>query len=193
MPRPQVQRWAYPCPEVGQVRCQQQIEQCSPTSRSSPRRLRLTSELRYHTSLPHERLMPCCRYDAPGLAVHYLLRLLPSREPIGTVRIVPTKMKIGRLCLHADYRKHGFGSDLMVKGQLHLGSYLAERGLGPSQIALHSQIPVVPFYAKCVERVHMMPPPPDLTLCTISFHVDWGMKPLERSSMKKALRIRRWS
>ncbi|KAG8890490.1 hypothetical protein FRB98_007837 [Tulasnella sp. 332] len=87
-------------------------------------------------------------YDEGGLSVHYLLQMLPSKEPAGTVRIVPSKTKIGRLCLLPDYRKHRFGSDLMSKAHGFLQSYLAEHHLKEGKISLHAQIPVIPFYAR---------------------------------------------
>lgn len=82
-------------------------------------------------------------YDDPGQSVHFLLRLLPSLEPIGTIRLVLAKGKVGRLCLLKDYRKCGFGRDLMVKCHQMSAS---EPGL--SQTELYAQIPAMPFYAK---------------------------------------------
>ncbi|KAG8865133.1 hypothetical protein FRB96_000022 [Tulasnella sp. 330] len=79
--------------------------------------------------------------------------MLPSKEPAGTVRIVPSKTKIGRLCLLPDYRKHRFGSDLMSKAHGFLQSYLAEHHLKEGKISLHAQIPVIPFYARWVNSV----------------------------------------
>lgn len=83
------------------------------------------------------------QYDKPGASVHFLLRLLPSLEPIGCVRLVTSKGKVGRLCVLKEYRKYGFGRDLMTKCHA-----LAADKLGTREFQLHSQIPVIPFYAK---------------------------------------------
>ncbi|KAG8927564.1 hypothetical protein FRC01_007248 [Tulasnella sp. 417] len=82
-------------------------------------------------------------YDEPGASVHCLLRLLPSLEPIGCVRLVTAKGKVGRLCVLKEYRSYGFGRDLMDKCHA-----LAADKLGTREFQLHSQIPVIPFYAK---------------------------------------------
>ncbi|KAG8953672.1 hypothetical protein FRC04_001876 [Tulasnella sp. 424] len=82
-------------------------------------------------------------YDKGDASVHFLLRLLPSLEPIGCIRLVKAKGKIGRLCVLKEYRKYGFGRDLMNKCH-----ELAATKLGTREFQLHSQIPVIPFYAK---------------------------------------------
>ncbi|KIO15305.1 hypothetical protein M407DRAFT_247254, partial [Tulasnella calospora MUT 4182] len=82
-------------------------------------------------------------YDKPGASVHFLLRLCSSLEPVGCVRLVKAKGKVGRLCVSKDYRKYGFGRDLM--NQCHS---IAAGKLGTREFQLHSQIPVIPFYAK---------------------------------------------
>ncbi|KAG8927563.1 hypothetical protein FRC01_007247 [Tulasnella sp. 417] len=87
-------------------------------------------------------------YDKPGASVHFLLRLLPSLEPLGCARLVIAKGKIGRLCILKDYRKYGFGRDLMNKCHA-----LAADKLGTREFEVHSQIPVIPFYAKYVVDV----------------------------------------
>ncbi|KAG9015542.1 hypothetical protein FRB94_000147 [Tulasnella sp. JGI-2019a] len=87
-------------------------------------------------------------YDEGDLSVHYLVQILPLKEPAGVVRIVPSKMKIGRLCILPEYRKYRFGSDLMVKAHDYLRSCMIEYELKEASISLHAQIPVVPFYAR---------------------------------------------
>jgi len=87
-------------------------------------------------------------YDSPGLAVHLLLRLVPSQLAVGTVRIVPPKLKIGRLCVLPEYRKYGFGKDLMLRSHEIISANLVKRGDKQGQIVLHAQIPVVAFYGK---------------------------------------------
>lgn len=82
-------------------------------------------------------------YDDHGVSVHFLLRLLPSLEPIGVVRLVLSKGKVGRLCVLQEYRQHGFGRDLMMKCH-----ELAASRLGLKQVELHAQIYVIPFYAR---------------------------------------------
>jgi predicted GNAT family N-acyltransferase len=59
------------------------------------------------------------RYDRPGRAVHFLLRSVPDRQPMGTLRIVekPLEYKLGRLCILKQYRGLHFGEDLVsVRG-----------------------------------------------------------------------------
>jgi len=82
-------------------------------------------------------------YDEPGQSVHLLLRLLPSKQTIGCVRIVLAKGKVGRLCVLKGYRQYGFGRDLMEK--LH---EVAISKYGIKRFELNSQMPVVRFYAK---------------------------------------------
>ncbi|PVG00469.1 acyl-CoA N-acyltransferase [Serendipita vermifera] len=93
------------------------------------------------------------KYDGPGKSTHLLLRLVPSLEPIGTVRLVhlsSTEKKLGRLCVLKEYRNFKFGKDLV----LAVHDYLQKQGSppdaeGPISISLHSQIYVKGFYAKC--------------------------------------------
>lgn len=132
----------------------------------------------------------CTRYDEGGLSVQYLLQVLPSKEPAGTVRIVPSKMKIGRLCLLPDYRKHGFGSELMRKAHEYLQSYLAEHHLKEVQVALHSQLPVVPFYARCVASA--------VTIRMVTHKCSamasgWVIPPWATPSTRTVLHTRGWS
>jgi len=82
-------------------------------------------------------------YDEPSVSVHFLLRLLPSLQPVGTVRLVVANGKVGRLCVLPDYRQYGFGRDLMVRCHGMAASHF-----GLQQMVLHAQIPVMPFYER---------------------------------------------
>ena len=82
--------------------------------------------------------LPVCRYDRSPETVHFLLRLLPSEEPIGTIRVYPLRASdssstpieihgkdashahltyptfgLGELCVLHQYRKHKFGHRLV--------------------------------------------------------------------------------
>ena len=83
------------------------------------------------------------RYDEPGRSIHILLRLLPSNEPLGTVRLVVALGKVGRLCILPPYRKFGFGRDLM--NHCH---ETARSKYGLKKAQLHSQVPVISFYER---------------------------------------------
>lgn len=93
------------------------------------------------------------KYDEPGKSTHILLRLVPSLEPIGTIRIVhlsPSEKKLGRLCVLGPYRGFKFGKDLTLAAHEFILTGLKANVNGPSSISvkLHSQIYVKGFYAK---------------------------------------------
>lgn len=89
-------------------------------------------------------------------ATHFLLRLLPSKLAIGTIR--GTKMvdsngdayyKLSRLAVLKPYRRYRFGRDLV----LALHGWVKEDAKCSSNVNLvkvvaHSQIPVRSFYSK---------------------------------------------
>ncbi|KAL4076203.1 acyl-CoA N-acyltransferase [Scleroderma citrinum] len=92
-------------------------------------------------------------------ATHFLLRLLPSMVPIGTIRAV--KMigqgenqdiyyKLGRLAVLKSYRRHRFGRDLILA--FHEWAKEDRKRsydhLEVAKVVAHSQIPVKPFYSK---------------------------------------------
>ncbi|KAI0254831.1 acyl-CoA N-acyltransferase [Lactifluus subvellereus] len=88
-------------------------------------------------------------------AEHFLLRLLPSLQPIGTVRASRTSSqgvpyyKLSRLAVLDEYRKHHFGRELVFA--LHEWTIADSLSRGDEQsvkVACHSQIPVKAFYAK---------------------------------------------
>ncbi|KDQ08856.1 hypothetical protein BOTBODRAFT_37553 [Botryobasidium botryosum FD-172 SS1] len=85
-------------------------------------------------------------YDA--VAIHLLLRLVPSLEPIGTIRLITPKYKLTRLCVLPRYRKLRLG-DLLVK-ELHKYAIQDARTRSLDQITIvtHSQIPVKAFYKR---------------------------------------------
>jgi predicted GNAT family N-acyltransferase len=83
-----------------------------------------------------------------------LLRLLPSLQPIGTVRAwrassdgVP-QYKLGRLAILKAHRKHRFGRELMLALHDWVTSDYQSRGEQSAKVVCHSQIPVKAFYAK---------------------------------------------
>jgi predicted GNAT family N-acyltransferase len=94
--------------------------------------------------------------DTPGKSTHVLLRLVPSLEAIGTIRIVhlsPSEEKIGRLCVLKSYRNFKFGMDLMLEAHNYLLTKLKntatqDGGENSVLVSLHSQLYVKGFYQK---------------------------------------------
>ncbi|KAI0642456.1 acyl-CoA N-acyltransferase [Trametes meyenii] len=86
-------------------------------------------------------------------ATHILLRLIPSLEPIGTIRCVKVKnyYKLTRLAVLKEYRKFRFGRLLVeslhdyVKFDAKTSSH---EGSDSAQVVTHSQLPVKGFYSK---------------------------------------------
>jgi predicted GNAT family N-acyltransferase len=78
--------------------------------------------------------------------------LIPSLEPIGTVRLVdlsPTKKKLGRLCVLKEYRSFKFGKDLVLASHKAIIERTRATGiLEELEVSLHSQLYVKGFYAK---------------------------------------------
>jgi len=88
-------------------------------------------------------------------ATHFLLRLVPSLTPIGTVRAhrVEGKIyyKLSRLAVLKPYRQYRFGRDLVLA--LHQwvkndNDAKQIAGLPVAQLICHSQLPAKGFYAK---------------------------------------------
>ncbi|KAK4689805.1 hypothetical protein P7C73_g281, partial [Tremellales sp. Uapishka_1] len=84
-----------------------------------------------------------------------------TSTPIGTIRYTPSKSKLGRLALSAEYRKYGFGRILVdalenhVKGGADgkVGDLVQEKeGKRVIDIRANAQVPVIPFYEKCGYR-----------------------------------------
>ncbi|KAL7282568.1 hypothetical protein ACG7TL_004039 [Trametes sanguinea] len=92
------------------------------------------------------------RYDEE--ATHILLRLLPDRTPVGTIRCTRLKhyYKLSRLAVLKEYRKYRFGAALVQSLHDHVKADARASGLAGSDAAAkviaHSQIPVKGFYAK---------------------------------------------
>ena len=85
-------------------------------------------------------------------ATHFLLRLLPSLMPVGTIRLVKGLgyYKLSRLAVLKDYRQYRFGRALVLT--LHDFVRHDAKGNGEMdcvRIVSHSQIPVKGFYSKC--------------------------------------------
>ncbi|KIJ20385.1 hypothetical protein PAXINDRAFT_160959 [Paxillus involutus ATCC 200175] len=86
-------------------------------------------------------------------ATHFLLRLLPSLSPIGTIRAYKVEganyHKLSRLAVLRQYRKYHFGRDLVLA--LHRWVKDDAKRTGEMQVAkvvCHSQLPVKGFYSK---------------------------------------------
>ncbi|KZO92338.1 hypothetical protein CALVIDRAFT_520319 [Calocera viscosa TUFC12733] len=93
--------------------------------------------------------LPPDRYDAPGRSVHFLLRLVPSHTPIGTIRMTRNPRKLGRLAVLAQYRKYKFGAALVLRThEWVLAQDPSTGGETPYDVVAHAQLYVKPFYAK---------------------------------------------
>ncbi|TFK99194.1 acyl-CoA N-acyltransferase [Pterulicium gracile] len=85
---------------------------------------------------------------------HILLRLDEGGKPVGTIRgtykpsISPNTYKLSRLAILQDYRKYGWGGVLVNAFHDWVKEDAQKRGIRDPVVALHSQIPVKPFYAK---------------------------------------------
>jgi GNAT superfamily N-acetyltransferase len=113
--------------------------------------LKLTSKLLdYWPAFESVTDICSCRYDEPFASTSLLLRLVPSLTPIGTVRITPSKNKISRLCILAEYRKYGFGAELMTQAHKFAAGLAKAQGQHEIELGLHSQIPAKRFYSKYV-------------------------------------------
>ncbi|KAH9850796.1 acyl-CoA N-acyltransferase [Lenzites betulinus] len=89
-------------------------------------------------------------------ATHILLRLLPSRKPVGTIRCVKLKeyYKLTRLAVLKECRQHRFGRVLVQSLHDYVRAHAKASGaaLGSPgrtvKVVAHSQIPVKGFYVK---------------------------------------------
>ncbi|RPD66950.1 acyl-CoA N-acyltransferase [Lentinus tigrinus ALCF2SS1-7] len=86
-------------------------------------------------------------------ATHILLRLVPSLQPIGTIRCVKMKgyYKLTRLAVLKDYRQYRFGRALVQSLHDFVKSDAKASGSRVSdtvKVIAHSQIPVKGFYGK---------------------------------------------
>ncbi|KAH9965807.1 acyl-CoA N-acyltransferase [Russula dissimulans] len=87
-------------------------------------------------------------------AEHFLLRLLPSLQPIGTVRAIrPSSQgvpyyKLGRLAVLKEHRQHHFGRELVFALHNWVLVDSQSRGEHLAKVVCHSQLAVKAFYAK---------------------------------------------
>ena len=87
-------------------------------------------------------------------AEHFLLRLLPSLQPIGTVRASRASCggapyyKLSRLAVLKDFRKHSLGRELVLALHKWAATDAQSHGEHSAKVICHSQIPVKAFYAK---------------------------------------------
>ncbi|KAH7887527.1 acyl-CoA N-acyltransferase [Phlebopus sp. FC_14] len=86
-------------------------------------------------------------------AAHFLLRLVPSLTPIGTIRAHKVEgtdyYKLSRLAILKLYRRYHLGRDLVLA--LHewvKGDAMQSGQLEVAKVVCHSQIAVKPFYSK---------------------------------------------
>jgi len=87
-------------------------------------------------------------------AEHFLLRLLPSLRPIGTIRASRGSSggapyyKLSRLVVLKEFRKRHFGRELVLALHKWVIADAQSRGEHFAKLICHSQIPVKAFYAK---------------------------------------------
>jgi predicted GNAT family N-acyltransferase len=87
-------------------------------------------------------------------AEHFLLRLLPSLRPIGTIRASRAASggapyyKLSRLVVLKEFRKRHFGRELVLALHKWVITDAQSRGEHSAKVICHSQIPVMAFYAK---------------------------------------------
>ncbi|KAF8138357.1 acyl-CoA N-acyltransferase [Boletus edulis] len=86
------------------------------------------------------------------IATHFLLRLVPSLTPIGTIRAYRAEgekyYKLSRLAVLKPYRKYHFGRDLVLALHRWVNEDAIRSGLQVARVVCHSQLPVKGFYAK---------------------------------------------
>lgn len=101
-------------------------------------------------------------YRQDPTATHFLLRLLPSLTPIGTIRVYRADeenyYKLSRLAVLKTYRKYGFGRDLVFVVHQWVQDDAKRIGsLQPIHVVCHSQLPVKAFYSRYVRSVLRSP------------------------------------
>ena len=92
-----------------------------------------------------------CRDDAT--ATHFLLRLVPSGKPVGTVRMLKSPgvsyFKLSRLVVLKEYRNSHFGAELVHHGHAWaIETHELSCQSGTVDVVVHSQMPVKAFYAR---------------------------------------------
>lgn len=117
-------------------------------------KLRLIWPHRRHLPLLSSMLISAPSYRLDETAEHFLLRLLPSLHPIGTVRASRASCgdapyyKLSRLVVLKDFRKHNFGRELVLALHRWVATDVQSRGEHSAKLICHSEIPVKAFYAK---------------------------------------------
>jgi hypothetical protein len=89
-------------------------------------------------------------------AVHFLLRLLPSHKPVGTVRTYKSATdcyKLSRLAVLSNYRQFRFGRELVLALHDWVMQDTKEAGAQSAIVVCHSQLPVKSFYSKYAMRL----------------------------------------
>ncbi|KAG8218534.1 acyl-CoA N-acyltransferase [Butyriboletus roseoflavus] len=91
--------------------------------------------------------------DQDPTATHFLLRLVPSLTPIGTIRAYRVEganyYKLSRLAVLKPYRQYHFGRDLVLA--LHrwvIDDAKKDGAMHVARVVCHSQLPVKAFYSK---------------------------------------------
>ncbi|KAF6762221.1 acyl-CoA N-acyltransferase [Ephemerocybe angulata] len=88
------------------------------------------------------------------ISTHFLLRLVPSLTPIGTIRAFKSAhgdYKLTRLAVLKDYRKYRFGRLLVESLHGWVQTHASETnttGAAFAKVVCHSQLPVQAFYAR---------------------------------------------
>ncbi|KAF9238757.1 acyl-CoA N-acyltransferase [Melanogaster broomeanus] len=86
-------------------------------------------------------------------ATHFLLRLVPSLIPIGTIRTYKVEganyYKLSRLAVLQAYRQYRFGRDLVLALHRWVKGHANQTGdMQVAKVVCHSQLPVKGFYSK---------------------------------------------
>ncbi|KAF9464860.1 acyl-CoA N-acyltransferase [Collybia nuda] len=86
------------------------------------------------------------------LATHFLLRLIPSKTPIGTIRVYKAPgggyYKLSRLAVLKDYRSYRFGRELVLALHDWVRTDALKASQSVAEIVSHSQLYIKGFYAK---------------------------------------------
>ncbi|KAF9006612.1 acyl-CoA N-acyltransferase [Cyathus striatus] len=122
---------------------------CSITNKSFLWKQRSMSSFAFLMPVPGFR----AHHSMEDIATHFLLRLIPSLTPIGTIRVYKNPgasyYKLSRLAVLKDYRKYSFGRTLVLALHDWVKATAQQAGeVRPVQIVAHSQIYVKGFYAK---------------------------------------------
>ena len=87
-------------------------------------------------------------------AEHFLLRLLPSLQPVGTIRASRSDSggapyyRLSRLAVLKDFRKLNFGRELVLAYHKWVAADAQSRGEHPVKLVCNSVVEANAFYAK---------------------------------------------